>query len=140
MSDSHEYKITRRNFLLMMASTMLLSCTDSEIDSLDFDPGDDNAAKHVMLGLIYDQKAAEQLGREYLAAHPQYRSQETLVKAIKKALYAFSPDARRASKEEHMATALQQLIKDEYKKNQVESISSWLLSVTEARLYALAAF
>jgi len=87
---------------------------------------------------IPSQKSAARLGLAYLDEHPQHRHCHRLIKHIEQTLNrqdaAVSPksDASRIA-------ALQQLVRNEYLHDEVVSVTGWILSKTEARLYALAA-
>lgn len=124
-------RLSRRRFLLMALASLTAACSDSDRNT-DLEPV-------WLTHIIGDPEACARLGRAYLDAHPEYYGGDTLVADIQQALAkhdapsAFTSDPRRT------VTALQLLVRDEYIHGDVEAVTGWILSITEARLYALAA-
>ena len=87
---------------------------------------------------IADQQSAARLGRAYLRTHPHQRQCHTLILDIERALTAQDTAIKRTADAAQTA-ALQQLVRKEYAQGEVVSVAGWILSQTEARLYALAA-
>jgi hypothetical protein len=83
--------------------------------------------------ILYDRAAAARLGRVYLDSHPEDRDPDALVGAIEGAAGELPADPRQA------IVSLQRQVRDEYARDAVVPVSGWVLSRTEARLYALAA-
>jgi len=80
-----------------------------------------------------DCQAAAGLGRAYLAVHPEEADRALLDKAIARAL---------APQEDPTQTLFQRLdrrVRSEYARDDTLPVERWILSRTEARLYALAA-
>ena len=74
----------------------------------------------------------------YLDAHPEYRQGDRLISAVEKKLPGQAPIPE-AQGSTAFAEALQQQVLREYARDEVEVVSGWVLSITESRLYALAA-
>ena len=124
-------RLSRRRFLLMALASLTAACSDSDRNT-DLEP--------VWLAhIIGDPEACARLGRAYLDAHPEYYGGDTLVADIQQALAKHDAPAAFTSDPQRTVTALQLLVRDEYIRGEVEVITGWILSITEARLYALAA-
>lgn len=83
-----------------------------------------------------DQAAAARLGRIYLETHPAEGDRNTLVGLIEEAM---TPQTGDGADPAAMAAALQEAVREDYARDVVVPVDGWLLSVTEARLYALLA-
>lgn len=90
--------------------------------------------------VVPDLAAAGRLGRAYLAAHPDEREPRRLVVELLGSLGL--------SKERHAvdsvpaarwSTRAREVVTEDYLAGRVVPVDGWVLSVTEARLYALAA-
>lgn len=121
-------RLSRRHFLLMALASLTAGCSST-----------DNAAPTWLPHVIGDPEAAARLGRAYLAVHPEYYRSDMLVTDIQQALSRFDTSAAATENLRQTVAALQQLVRHEYAQGEVEAVSGWILSVTEARLYALAA-
>ena len=124
-------RLSRRHFLLMALASLTTGC-----------PGTDNAKPTWLSDAIVDPEAAAHLGRAYLDAHPEYDNSNMLVTDILRALarYDVSATAGAPEKLRQTVAALQQLLRHEYAQGEIVTVNGWVLSVTEARLYALAVF
>jgi hypothetical protein len=83
--------------------------------------------------ILHDRAAAARLGQIYLDAHPEERDPEALVDAIEGTTGDLPADPLQAG------MRLQTLVRDDYTRDNVVPVSGWVLSRTEARLYALSA-
>jgi hypothetical protein len=84
----------------------------------------------------HNRQAVARLGNAYLAAHAAQRDAGVLIDAIDRALATTA--AAPAAPVDNVAL-LQQRVRHEYTRGEVARVSGWVLSVTEARLYALVA-
>jgi hypothetical protein len=87
-----------------------------------------------------ERDAVLRVGRAYLDAHASERDTERLLASVDQALAGqqgqdFEPTEDSA----RMITALKRVVVDEYVSDQVTLLQGWVVSLTEARLYALAA-
>lgn len=85
-----------------------------------------------------NHEAVARLGNAYRAAHTEEQDAAVLLEAIDRALAAAGA-ADTAAQSAALATAMQQRVRDEYTRGEVVRVTGWILSVTEARLYALVA-
>jgi hypothetical protein len=81
--------------------------------------------------------AAQRFGRAYLQAHPDEATVSYLIDAIETAMTAY-PLAESVI-ENHAFHRLDQTVRTEFRQGTVVVVERWVLSRTEARLYALAA-
>jgi hypothetical protein len=88
---------------------------------------------------IADRQSAARLGRAYLDAHPEYPHCHALLTDIERTLKEQHASAPLTADAEQTASTLQSLLRKEYARGEVVSVAGWVLSRTEARLYALAA-
>lgn len=84
----------------------------------------------------HNRQAVARLGNAYLAAHAAQRDAGVLIDAIDRAL---ASTAAAPAVPADSAVLLQQRVRHEYTRGEVVRVSGWVLSVTEARLYALVA-
>jgi len=84
----------------------------------------------------HNRQAVARLGNAYLASHAAEHDAGVLIDAIDRALAATT--AALAAPVDN-AALLQQRVRHEYARGEVARVSGWVLSVTEARLYALVA-
>lgn len=131
-------RYTRRSFLL----TALLGLTvggfaasRSPVDTLP-DPCVGLRWLHKTIG---DRQSAARIGRVYLDAHPEYQQCHRLVADIDKALKRQDASFSLTADAEQTGSALQSLVRKEFARGEVVSVAGWVLSKTEARLYALTA-
>jgi hypothetical protein len=85
-----------------------------------------------------NREAVVRLGNAYRSAHPAEADAAVLLDAIDRALAAAGAGAA-ATPPAVLASAMQQRVRDEYTRGEVVRVTGWILSVTEARLYALVA-
>lgn len=84
----------------------------------------------------YNREAVVRLGQAYRAAHASEREGPVLLDRIDQAL---AVAAATESDLKDPAVVLQSRVRHEYARGEVVRVSGWVLSVTEARLYALVA-
>ena len=88
-------------------------------------------------GTVGDVDAAARIGRPYLAADPGEANLDSLLAAIDNALGGEIETA--GGDPQQVLAALQRAVRAEYVRGQSVNVQGWVLSVTEARLYAVLA-
>jgi hypothetical protein len=87
----------------------------------------------------YNRKAVERLGGAYRAAHPLERQSAVLADRIDAALAVAAGAGQTVTDQAAMVSLLQHRVREEYARDEVVRVNGWILSITEARLYALVA-
>lgn len=85
-------------------------------------------------GAVGDRDAAARIGQAYLATHPGEQSLDTLLAAIDAGLDGAQGAA--AGDTQRVLMALQNAVRAEYLRGDSVAVQGWVLSVTEARVYA----
>jgi hypothetical protein len=128
---------TRRTFLL----SALLSLTAGSIGNNRYSLADSGAESCLeplwLRKIITDRQAAARLGRAYLDTRPAYRHCPALITDIEQTLKTEGASISAMSHAEQTASVLQAVLSKEYRNDEVVSVAGWVLSETEARLYAL---
>jgi hypothetical protein len=91
-----------------------------------------------LAGVFADRASAAALGRRYLRAHPAAASVDRLCDGV----VARLADGRRAiaeADEDGLRRLLAGAVREDFASDRVIDVDGWVLSATEARLYALAA-
>jgi len=132
-------RCTRRTFLL----SALLGLTAGGFGANRYslaEPGPEPCLEPPWLSkTIADRQSAARLGRAYLDAHPEYRHCHALLTDIERAVKKHDVSTPLTADAQQTASALNGLLRKEYAHGEVVSVAGWVLSKTEARLYALAA-
>ena len=90
--------------------------------------------------LVPDIAAAGRLGRSYLAGHPAELDFQRLADGVLGSLrLPAAADAIDSPPESVLIARARRVVVDDYVAGRVVDIDGWVLSITEARLYALAA-
>ena len=90
--------------------------------------------------LVPDMAAAGRLGRSYLTAHPTELDLQRLVDDVPGPLrLASGTDSIDSIPKAVLIARARRVVIDDYRTGRVVDIDGWVLSITEARLYALAA-
>ena len=132
-------RLSRRRFLLMALASLTAACSDTDHSASVGKAGKAGAEPDWLAHIIGDPEACARLGRAYLDAHPEYYRGDTLVADIQQALAKHNASAAFTQDPQTTVAALQLLVREEYIRGEVEAVTGWTLSITEARLYALAA-
>jgi hypothetical protein len=91
--------------------------------------------------LVPDMAAAGRLGRSYLTAQPAELDFQRLADdVLGSLLLPVAAEAINSTPESVLIARAKQVVADDYVAGRVVDIDGWVLSITEARLYALAAF
>lgn len=84
--------------------------------------------------------AVLRLGRAYLETHTAEKDTEQLLASVDRALASLQGANSQPTQDiSQTIAALQRIVRDEYIRDQVTALQGWVVSLTEARLYALAA-
>jgi len=139
LTRSNTGRCTRRTFLL----SVLLGLTAGGFSSRRYalaDTGPQPCTAPLWLWeSIGDRQSAARLGRAYLDTQPEYRQCHALLADIEQTLQNRGASTPSTADAEQTASTLQDLLRKEYAHGEVISVAGWVLSKTEARLYALVA-
>ena len=130
----------RRSFLLTVLAGSLcaaLPVSGAGIASAGFSANDKPAW---LSGTTGEHDAVVRLGRVYLAAHPGEQDAGFLLTAIERASAVSSGSATLDRLDpQQVVEVLRHVVRSEYIRGDVVPVDRWVLSTTEARLYALVA-
>ncbi|HSG11760.1 MAG TPA: hypothetical protein VLB10_08455 [Gammaproteobacteria bacterium] len=129
---------TRRRLLGALA-LLLAGCSDVKHRIATGIQPDATGPWERFLLMAGDRLAAANIGRHYLAAHPAQATAGSLVDSIGQALFRQHGETAGRMDSARLAHALRELVVREYTDGRVVTVSGWVLSITEARLYGLAA-
>lgn len=129
--------LSRRAFLLAAVAGLMASCSKSDQDAVTGAIEESATAPAWLPPLIGDPEAASRIGRVYLDAHPEYRSSDVLAAEIEQRLIKHDATLTDLHDTRRVTAAMHDLVRAEYIQNDVVSVGGWILSSTEARLYAL---
>ena len=133
---SHSAPCTRRTFLLAALGGVAAGVSHYSL-------ANDQPEACVQISWLHesiaDKDAAAELGRAYLKAHPQHRRCRALIADIEQALENEGVSIFPENDADRIIKALQRVVRREYRHDDVVAVAGWVLSNTEARLYALAA-
>lgn len=88
--------------------------------------------------LVPDLAAAKRLGQAYLASHPNEFDHRLLTDGVLDALRIWGgPGAIGSIQESVLVARARRALTDDYLAGRVVDVDGWVLSLTEARLYAL---
>jgi hypothetical protein len=125
----------RRRFLASASWLAMVALGGSWPGRAAARPAIDAAASVALVKLLSEVDSAVVVGREYLRHHPDERDPEhvrhVLSVALGGRLEAFDPAALRER--------VRRRVRQDFAENQVRIVDGWILSITEARLCALAA-
>jgi hypothetical protein len=124
---------SRRTFLLtvLVGALAATGCGDKDA-SLTTD-----TVPPWLPGAVGDVDAAARIGRAYLQANRSERNLDTLLAAIDAALVG--DPGLGGGDTQRLLTALQHTVRGEYLRGESVNVQGWVLSVTEARVYAVLA-
>jgi hypothetical protein len=128
--------IARRDVLVTLSAMLAGVMLPSLIPAAGQMPG--SQIDGLLFILVPDTEAAERLGRVYLTAHPGELDLQRLVGYVLGRLQS-AADAIDCCPEAVLIARARRVVSDDYLAGRVVNIDGWVLSITEARLYALAA-
>jgi hypothetical protein len=82
-------------------------------------------------------ESAARLGRSYLELHPEEGDANRLLADIEAAVAGHGRIEAGGNDADRFTASLQRVVRGEYTRDRVVEVSGWILSRTEARLYAL---
>jgi hypothetical protein len=136
-----ESGLTRRSLLLSVlilwtaGSTIRWRGINSWADSID--PGKD--AMDWLYKVTGQREAVIRLGKAYLSLHAAEREPNRLLHLIDRALVSEQRRDMQFQETSPSIDALIELVRNEYRLDNVVDLNGWVVSRTEARLYALVA-
>jgi hypothetical protein len=138
--DYTEAPLTRRSFfkslLITWASVSSLSWQLAAADPVA--TSDDRPSW--LQASTGDPNATSRLGKAYLSTHPEEGDTEVIMRLIDESLDRLPGlEPARLEQPAQVAEALKRLVRTDYIQDDVVSLQGWILSRTEARLYALTA-
>jgi hypothetical protein len=134
-TDKRCTSLTRRSFLLSLAGAAGSVCFVSGCQRfVTAVPGSQPWSEWLLDA--YNRESVSRLGTAYRADHPEESSAEVLAGSIERALAEAGNPGKAADPAGH-AVILQQRVRDEYARGEIVRLSGWIVSITEARLYAL---
>ncbi len=132
------HNLARRNVLVSLATTLAGMMLPSLRLVAGQVPG--SQPDGLLKILVPDTEAAARLGRVYLAAHPTELDLQRLVDGVlRRQDLPATADAIDSTPEAVLIARARRVVVDDYLAGRVVNIDGWVLSITEARLYALAA-
>lgn len=138
-ASSGSARCTRRVFLLSFLLSLTTTALSGNRGELVGGAAEVCLKSQWLRKLIADRQSAVRLGRAYLAAHPRYRHCTTLISDIEQRLQRPVSSVLAMRDVEQITGALQRLVVADYTRDEVVSVAGWVLSKTEAQLYALTA-
>jgi hypothetical protein len=127
-------RMTRRQFMVVAAAATLIPVlAPGGVGSQLARP---EAMPSWLLDVAWDPESAERFGAAYLAARPSEADAGELGAAIAETLDASDPGSGTATTLEGF-DRFAEVVREEYAHGEVLLVDGWLLSRTEARLYAL---
>ena len=128
---------TRRTFLLSALLSVTAGSFGTGRDALASSGPEPCVAPPWLWKTIADRQSAARLGRAYLDAHPEYHHCPALLAQVERTLTQRGLSAAVRANEEQTASSLRGLLRKEYANGDVVTVGGWILSKTEAHLYAL---
>lgn len=128
---------TRRTFLLSALSGLTAAGVGTQGDLLAAVRPAPCPEPAWLAQLVPHREPAARIGRAYLEAYPGYRHCDLLLAEIEQTLKKHHAPEKLSP--EITAATLQRVINREFAQDDVVSVDGWILSFTEARLYALVA-
>ena len=132
--------VTRRTFLKSLLTTWAIaSCLPWQIATADPVEAADNSPAWLS-DVTGDVNATLRLGNAYLGLYPEEQDPDHLISLIDEALVHLPQfDPAQLKHPDQIAITLKRLVRSDYVNDDIVSLEGWVLSQTEARLYALVA-
>ncbi len=135
MPADNRLKLSRRQFIISLASGLAATITLQGCGS----PVDRSVIAQRLARTIGDQTAAKRFGVAYLRAYPDEAGIELLVELIDDSVVGEYGQGMSLTDSQLLAEHLNKQVRDEYRRGEAIQVDGWILSRTEARLYALSA-
>jgi hypothetical protein len=128
---------TRRAFLLSALLGMIAGNTSACRHSLPRNHYGQPTDTEWLSAVITNPEAAARIGSSYLFGNPDQSNAGMLLKSIEKAVYEQEEILPRDTDTQQYIDALRRRIRSEYVHDKVVLVAGWVISTTEAHLYAL---
>lgn len=135
MTSDNRLNLSRRSFILSLLSGLVAAATLQGCGS----PYDRTQLAQLLSRTIGDPAAAKRFGDAYLLAYPDEAGIDPLVDQIDAVLIKGYGQGLDSADPKLLAEQLAAQIKDEYRRGEAIQVDGWILSRSEARLYALIA-
>ncbi len=135
MATDNKLSLSRRDFILSLLSGIAAAATLQGCGS----PADTGQIAQRISQTIGDTAAAKRFGAAYLRDHPDDTGIEILLERIDEKLIPEFGQGMDLDDPQLLAQHLDKQIRNEYRHSEVVQVEGWILSRTEARLYALIA-
>lgn len=123
---------SRRDLLVTTAATAALGLPAWSLPASVVPPAE------ALLAVFRDRAAARRMGRAVITALPRFGEQPRVTAALLKDL-AFAEGGGISPDAEDIRTRISRSVRTDFAAERTIMVDGWLLSVTEAQLYALAA-
>ncbi len=132
--------VPRRRFLRALLLGLLAGRALAGCDSSSRSQSDSGQPPQWLVNITGERDAVLRIGNDYLEAYPGERSLEVVMSGIEQALAAqLEGRAIDAADVPQVVAALQRAVRRDYRRGDAVSVQGWVLSRTEARLYAAVA-
>lgn len=133
------YRVTRRRVILALLLGLVAGRKPGLADAVDHTTVAPVELPPWLARLRGERDATARLGEAYLQANPAERSLAVLLAAIEEAIGAQRCSDGAAGDAQAALERLQRAVRDDYVRGEVVSVDGWLVSRTEARVYAVIA-
>jgi hypothetical protein len=135
MTSDDRVNLSRRHLILSVLSGLAAVATLQGCGS----PFSSSQMTSRLSQTIGDQVAAKRFGVSYLRDNPEEAGIEQLVERIDTGLLAEFGQGMNIDDPQLLAKHMDQLVRNEYRRCEAIRVDGWILSRSEARLYALVA-
>lgn len=132
-------RVTRRRVILALLLGLVAGRAPGLADTVDHPTVAPVELPPWLARLRGERDATARLGEAYLRAYPAERSLAVLLAAIEEAIGAQRRSNGAAGDALAALEQLQRAVRDDYVRGEVVSVDGWLVSRTEARVYAVIA-
>lgn len=131
---------TRRAFLQSILTTWATTCCFPWLGTWASEGSQTNDSPAWLEAITGQREATSRIGQAYLETHRAEQDPDHLLSLIDEALVNLPGiDTHQLKDPAQIAEALKRVVRTDYINNEVVNLLGWVLSVTEARLYALVA-
>jgi hypothetical protein len=136
---NEDHAVSRREFLMLAAAAAASLLVRSQLPGvMALRSGQQALLPTQLAALLRHQASAKVIGREYLSKYGQEADARVLLDHIAASL-AVSDVGRFAATGQGLRELLDRTVREDFAVDRVVMLRGWVLSVTEARLCALAA-
>jgi hypothetical protein len=133
--------VDRRRFLAAAAGIVILAMAPRAWASRLLAGGRDASRPSAggrLVALFHHRRSARFIGREYLAQRPEEAGEELLVGLVTRGLGGGAEEDLRSASQERLRRLLQARTRQDFAEGRIVRLEGWMISITEARLCALA--